>query len=241
MNSFHFILKNNSILAFYITVTIALTMAEEHINPKSTSKKKENIRIFIRRKRLLPGILHKSIPSQANSMEQLNSIIEKNSRNKKNIIVVNYKPVFVNSHKQKPRQTNNKSPSTPPNSRRCSMTTPNSNNSKNQQSPSFHVPDVEDPLEFIEMMYQQLFTEDGQLRNDTEPRVLANCVKQIVTQSRRNSMVRRDSISPNMQQFKYSSTSLSSSPQFRRNTFNEGEEQPNTLLQRNRTDNISRR
>jgi len=218
MNSFHFILKNNSILAFYITVTIALTMAEEHINPKSTSKKKENIRIFIRRKRLLPGILHKSIPSQANSMEQLNSIIEKNSRNKKNIIVVNYKPVFVTSRQQKPIPTNDNSSSIPPNK-------PKSNNSS-----SFDVPDVEDPFVFIEMMYQQLFTEDGKLRSGNEPTVLANCVKQIVTQSRRNSISQR----------KRSSTTLSSSSRFARNIFDE-EEESNLLFQRNRTANTSRR
>ncbi|CAF4922956.1 unnamed protein product, partial [Rotaria magnacalcarata] len=49
---------------------------------------------------------------------------------------------------------------------------------------SLDVPDVEDPLVFIEMMYQQLFTDDGQLRSGAQPTKLADCVKEIVTQSR---------------------------------------------------------
>ncbi|CAF4052694.1 unnamed protein product, partial [Adineta steineri] len=60
--------------------------------------------------------------------------------------------------------------------------------SQQQQSASLDVPDVEDPLMFIEMMYQQLFTEDGRLRNGTESTALADCVKQIVRNSRRNSI-----------------------------------------------------
>jgi len=50
------------------------------------------------------------------------------------------------------------------------------------------VPDVDDPLTFIELMYQQMFTEDGQLKAGSEPTAFANCVKQIVTQSRGNSL-----------------------------------------------------
>jgi hypothetical protein len=185
-------------------------------------------------------------------MEHLNSIIKKNlninkknSRKNKNIIVVNYKPVFVHSRQQKPIPTNNNSHATPPNNRRCSMATSSSDNSKtshssNQQSVLFDVPDVEDPLIFIEMMYQQLFTEDGQVRSDIESKALANCVKQIVTQSRRNSAAHRDSISSNIHQHKLPRTSLSSSPCFIRNTVSE-EEEPHTLLQRNRTANTSRR
>jgi hypothetical protein len=197
-------------------------MADEHsqghINPKIIPKKKENIRIFVHRKRL-----HKSNPLQTNKMKHLTSIIEKNlnlnkknSRNNKNVIVVNYKPVFVTSRQQKPIPTNDNSSSIPPNK-------PKSNNSS-----SFDVPDVEDPFVFIEMMYQQLFTEDGKLRSGDEPTVLANCVKQIVTQSRRNSISQR----------KRSSTTLSS--RFARNIFDE-EGESNSLFQRNRTANTSRR
>jgi hypothetical protein len=204
-------------------------MADEHsqghINSKIIPKKKENIRIIVHRKRLTPGILHKSNPLQTNNMKHLTSIIEKNlnlnkknSRNNKNVIVVNYKPVFVTSRQQKPIPTNDNSSSIPPNK-------PKSNNSS-----SFDVPDVEDPFVFIEMMYQQLFTEDGKLRSGNEPTVLANCVKQIVTQSRRNSISQR----------KRSSTTLSSSSRFARNIFDE-EEESNLLFQRNRTANTSRR
>jgi hypothetical protein len=197
-------------------------MADEHsqghINPKIIPKKKENIRIFVHRKRL-----HKSNPLQTNKMKHLTSIIEKNlnlnkknSRNNKNVIVVNYKPVFVTSRQQKPIPTNDNSSSTPP------------NKPKSDTSASFNVPDVEDPFVFIEMMYQQLFTEDGKLRSGDEPTVLANCVKQIVTQSRRNSISQR----------KRSSTTLSS--RFARNIFDE-EGESNSLFQRNRTANTSRR
>ncbi|CAF0764515.1 unnamed protein product [Adineta steineri] len=84
-------------------------------------------------------------------------------------------------------------------SRRHSLTTTSSDGSplrsttnrsqqQQQQSASLDVPDVEDPLMFIEMMYQQLFTEDGRLRNGTESTALADCVKQIVRNSRRNSI-----------------------------------------------------
>jgi hypothetical protein len=103
---------------------------------------------------------------------------------------------------------------------------------------------------FIEMMYQQLFTEDGQLRSEMEPTVLANCVKQIVTQSRRNSMARRDSVSSNIHYSKLSSapfhhsmasrpTPFSSPSRFKRGTFSEEEERH--TLQRNRTATLSSR
>jgi hypothetical protein len=153
-------------------------------------------------------------------VEELVSLIQqqiknkqKKSRNHKNIIVVNYKPVFVNSRQQKPSPTTKTSPIPIPKpkfvptdddfssathySRQRSLTTTSSDGSplrsttnrvQHQQSVSLDVPDVEDPLMFIELMYQQLFTEDGQLRSGTEPTVLANCVKQIVTNSRRNSI-----------------------------------------------------
>jgi len=228
---------NSSSFLFNITVTITSIMADEHsqghINPKITLKKKEKIRISVHRKRLTPGILHKSNPIQSNSMKHLTSIIEKklnlnkkNCRNNKNVIVVNYKPVFVNSRQQKPIP--------PTNDNSSSTTTPNK--SKINHSGSLDVPDVEDPLMFIEMMYQQLFTEDGQLRSGDEPTILTNCVKQIVTQSRRNSVANRDSIF----QHRRSSTVLSSSSRFARNIFDE-EGESNSLFQRNRTANTSRR
>jgi len=204
-----------------------------HINPNPTSKKKENVRVFVRRRRRTTkhrkrvflhssssNNSHETIPSSSTNVEELVSLIEqqinnkqKKSRNNKNIIVVNYQPVFVNSRQQKSSQTT-KSPSTPMSkpkiiltdddfssathySRRRSLTTTSSDgsplrsttNRSHHQPPSvsLDVPDIEDPLMFIEMMYQQLFTEDGRLRSGTEPTVLANCVKQIVTNSRRNS------------------------------------------------------
>jgi hypothetical protein len=196
---------------------------------KFMAKKKNNIRVFVQRKRL---------------STKLTSIIEKNSkRNKKNIIVINYKPVFV---RPRPTPINENSPSTPPPSPNRwfnKKTTPSSDPSKtnylsNRESIPLDVPDVEDPLVFIEMMYQQLFTEDGQLRSGTEPTIFANRMKQIVTQSRRNSMVHRDSLSSNIHQQSYSS--FSSSSRFPRYTFSEDEE-PHTVLQRNRTANTSRR
>jgi hypothetical protein len=213
---------------------------------------------------------------------------QKTTRNNKNIIVVNYKPVFVNSRQQKLSQTTKSSPTLLPKpkilptdddfssathySRRRSLTTTSSDGSPlrsstnrlhNQQSISLDVPDIEDPLMFIEMMYQQLFTEDGQLRSGTEPTVLANCVKQIVTHSRRNSIsssitngstsshLKHKNLNTTHQQPKFSSPSyhpltaskpisLSSSPHLIPNeqydTFSEEEEEeeePQTVLQMN--------
>lgn len=138
---------------------------------------------------------------------------EKKSRKNKNIIIVNYKPVFLNPPRTKPSPpvksppalvlkpkivpTDDDFSSATHYSRRRSLTTTSSDGSprrsptnrlRQEKSLSLDVPDVEDPLVFIEMMYQQLFTEDGQLRSGTEPTMLANCVKQIVTNSRRNSI-----------------------------------------------------
>jgi hypothetical protein len=209
-------------------------MADSHgyITPNPTLKKKENVRVFIRRRRRRSTKLqkrvfrhssssnnsHETIPSSSTNVEELVSSIQKqlntkqkkSRNNNKNIIIVNYKPVFVNSRQQKPSQP---SPASLPKptvfptdddfssathySRRRSLTTTSSdgsplrsptNRSRQEQSISLDVPDVEDPLMFIEMMYQQLFTEDGRLRSGTEPTMLANCVKQIVTNSRRNSI-----------------------------------------------------
>ena len=106
---------------------------------------------------------------------------------------------------------------------------------------------------FIEMMYQQLFTEDGRLRSGTEPTALANCVKQIVANSRRNStsssIANGSTTSSHLkhmtknsnhhhQQRKLSPSkplSLSSSPCIipheQYDTFSEEEEEPNTLVQ----------
>jgi hypothetical protein len=231
----------------------------DHMVSNSFRRKKKNIRVFVRRKRLSSGISHKPNLPHSKSIEELTSIIKKSLKtSKKNIIVVNYKPVFVKSRPQKSNdsklvQTNETFPSINHNNRRGSITTttPSSNNSsfhnkpKNTSNPSsvsFDVPDVEDPLMFIEMMYQQLFTEDGQLRSETEPEVLANYVKQIVTHSRRNSIAqRRDSVQTNIHQQHRPSTSLSSSSRVIPNIFSEEEEDPNILSQRSRTATASRR
>ncbi|CAF2922643.1 unnamed protein product [Rotaria sp. Silwood2] len=211
------------------------TMADSHGSTKNSNSilKKKSIRVFIRRRRRTmkrgkriflhasPSIdLHKSMSSSSNNVQELVSIIERKINNKqdkfrhkKNIIVVNYKPVFVNNHEEKSFQ-NTKSTSNPISntksihtnddfsspshySRQPSFTTVTSdglplrsmsNSSHYQRSLSLDVPDVEDPLKFIEIMYQQLFTEDGRLRSETEPSAFANCVQQIVTNSRRNSV-----------------------------------------------------
>ena len=273
------------------------------INP--TSKKKENVRAFIRHRRRYLSKQQKRISSPSSSsnnshitipstsstnVEELVSFIEQKlnhkqtkSGNNKNIIVVNYKPVFVNSHQQKSSMTTRHSspPVSKPKifptdddfssathySRRRSLTTTSSdgsslrstsNHSKQQQqqrqeSLSLDVPDVEDPLMFIEMMYQQLFTEDGQLRSGTEPTVLANCVKQIVTNSRRNSISssiangstsshlkhKKSNPSPSHQQQRKSSKSTSLSvptpliTNEQYDTFSEDEEEPATVVQTN--------
>ena len=211
-------------------------------------------------------------------MEELVSMIQeklngkkKKSRHEKNIIVVNYKPVFVNSRAQQrtppAKATPNPLPTTkliPTDdefssathySRRRSLTTTSSDGSPlrssrqrspNQQSLSLDVPDVEDPLMFIEMMYQQLFTEDGHLRSGTEPTALANCVKQIVTNSRRNSIsssATHRSISSQLKQKQSNAQRPFSSFQHHHLTLNdqyssayseeegEEEEEPNTLVQ----------
>jgi hypothetical protein len=210
-------------------------MADGHgyITPDPVSKRKENVRVFVRRRQRTTkqrkrtvlhssssGNSHETIPSPSDNVEELVSLIQqqlntkqKKSRNNQNIIVVNYKPVFVNSRQKKSSPITKTPPTSIPKpkifptdddvssathySRRRSFTTTSSDGSplrsttsrsRNQQSVSLDVPDVEDPLQFIEMMYQQLFTEDGRLRSGTEPTALATCVKQIVTNSRRNSI-----------------------------------------------------
>ena len=276
-------------------------MADDHgsMNTTSTSRKsKEHVRVFVRRRchrtttRPKRPVLRsfssersqETIPFQSNQMEELVSMIQKKlngrkkkSRHEKNIIVVNYKPVFVNSRAQRTPPPA-KVPANPlPNakliptdddfssathySRRRSLTTTSSDGSPlrssrqrspNQQSLSLDVPDVEDPLMFIEMMYQQLFTEDGHLRSGTEPTALANCVKQIVTNSRRNSIsssVTNRPISSQLKQTQanaqrqFSSSQMhhlspASSPRLISNdqyssTYSEEEEEeePNTLVQ----------
>ncbi|CAF1235144.1 unnamed protein product [Adineta ricciae] len=199
----------------------------------SIPKRKENVRVFVHRRRRTTkprkrifrhssssSNSHETVPSSPNNLKELMTLIENQMNNKqdkshknKNIIVVNYKPVFINSRQEKSLSTANTAPtpiakpviiptdddfsSATHYSRRRSLTTTSSDGSprrsttsrsNNHQSVSLDLPDVEDPLMFIEMMYQQLFTEDGRLRSGTEPTALANCVKQIVRHSRRNSM-----------------------------------------------------
>ena len=215
------------------------------------------------------GNSHETIPSSSNNIEELISMVEQQinnkkhkSRNNKNIIVVNYKPVFVNSRQQKSSSTSTiPKPKIIPTddelssathySRPRSLTTTSSDGSPrrstttrshNQQSVSLDVPDVEDPLMFIELMYQQLFTEDGRLRSGTEPTALANCVKQIVTNSRRNSISSSNAngstsslhLKPKLPSYHHligSSPRLVSNEQYE--TFSEEEEEPNTLVQSN--------
>ena len=275
-------------------------MADGHTN----RKKKENIRVFVQRRRR--GMSkrafrhssthsHETISSSASSsstnMEEFLSLIqqqinenEKKSRKNKNIIIVNYKPVFVSSSRTKPSSpvknppvlvtkpkifpTDDDFSSATHYSRRRSFTTTSSdgsplrspaNRSRQEQSLSLDVPDVEDPLEFIELMYQQLFTDDGRLRSGTEPAMLANCVKQIVTNSRRNSIsssvangssghLKQKNLNPpppSHQARTLSTTyhpvtptkpiSISSStrllPSEHYETFSEEEEEPNTIVQ----------
>ncbi|CAF1549885.1 unnamed protein product [Rotaria magnacalcarata] len=218
--------------------SLQLTMADSHGNATSNAllKRKENVRVYIRRRRCRRTIQrrkplpfqssssmnsHETILSSADNVEELVSFIErkinskhkKKSRSNKNIIVVNYKPVFVNPRREKTSRNVKSTSSVEPTpkstlptddefssathySRQRTLTTTSSDcsslrsmsiSSQNQQSVSLDVPDVEDPLKFIEIMYQQLFTEDGRLRSATETVAFANCVKQIVTNSRRNS------------------------------------------------------
>ncbi|CAF1377602.1 unnamed protein product [Rotaria sordida] len=224
----------------FLSSKLHLTMADSHDNTQNSNsllKKKKSIRVFIPRrqrtvkrgKRMFSHISsssinsHKTIASSSNNVQELVSLIEQKinnkknkSRHKKNIIVVNYKPVFVNCYKDKSFQnpkstsnsksqtksihTNNDFSSSNHYGRKSSFTTATttttsngsplrsmSNSSQYQQPLSLDVPDVEDPLKFIEIMYQQLFTEDGRLRSEAEPLAFANCVQQIVTNSRKNS------------------------------------------------------
>ncbi|CAF4185381.1 unnamed protein product [Rotaria socialis] len=216
-----------------------LTMADSHggnATSNALSKRKENVRVFIRRRRCRRTIQRRkpilfqssssvnsreTLLSSADNVEELVSFIErkinskhkKKPRSNKNIIVVNYKPVFVNPRREKTFRTVKSTSSVKPKpkstlptddefssathySRQRTFTTTSSDcsplrsmsiSSQNPQSVSLDVPDVEDPLKFIEIMYQQLFTEDGRLRNATETVAFAHCVKQIVTNSRRNS------------------------------------------------------
>ena len=205
-------------------------------HPDTAWKSKEHVRVFSRRRHRRRTVKHRkrqprrssscehsydTLPSRSDKIEGLVAIIrqelhrnQKKCQRDKNIIVVNYKPVFMHSgshsvasatattklpSKSKLIATDDDFSSATHYSRRRSLTTTTTSSdgsplrstrtrSPNQPSLSLDLPDVEDPLVFIEMMYQQLFTEDGHLRNGTEPTVLANCVKQIVTNSRRNSI-----------------------------------------------------
>lgn len=215
------------------------------VNP--TMKRNGHVRVFIRR-RATGRVGHRT---KSTDMEQLTSLVEttlnnkrKRSRQKKkNIIIINYKPVFMKTRARKAKAA----PPKPP----VSTTQP-----QHQPAAPYGLPEEEDPLMFIEQMYQQLFTDDGQLRQDTEPNVLANCVKHIVANSRRNSMARRDSISSPVRQRKASTPSFSYRPHFKAsqppsmsssshvlsNNFSEEEEnEAETLVHTNPASNQSRR
>ena len=211
-------------------------MANSHHStfPSSISKEKENVCTFSRprprtskyRKRKSPCLSSSSnsfetVSSSSDHMQglpslmqrQVNNTQQRRCRKNKHVIVVNYKPIFINSRHKKSSQNSRSTPVTVSKprripiddnfslashyDRRCSLTTTSSdgsplhstsNRSHDHQSITLDVPDVEDPLMFIELMYQQLFTEDGRLRSGTKATTLANCVKQIVTNSRRNSL-----------------------------------------------------
>ncbi|CAF1932395.1 unnamed protein product [Rotaria magnacalcarata] len=247
-------------------------ISKRHTSTGQNAKKKENIRVFVQRKRL-PYVTQ----TKPNAIEQLTSIIEKHlngnkkiARNNKNIIVVNYKPVYMNNRQQKSTEPkplgtlraskDNISAATQNN--QTTKMTPIANRSRllNTTPFSLDVPDVEDPLVFIEMMYQQLFTDDGQLRSGAQPTKLADCVKEIVTQSRSNSIVHKDSLTPARihhdkrvltpfdPSMSSKRTSLSS-PCVLANTLNKGDAEKEVdddddfyaLLQATRTPNASRR
>lgn len=237
-------------------------MTDEHHIDKGQmiANKKENIRVFVQRKRLV----NHRLQAKSNNFDQFTSYIEKHLntnkkcfRNNKNIVIVNYKPVYMNSRqsKVKPAGTsslpvNTISATTQTNQSFAKKSTINStslptNPTKNPQLIPYDVPDVDDPLVFIEMMYQQLFTDDGQLRSETEPSVLANRVKEMITQSRRNSVVPKDSILLNRQHEKRILTPCDSSVSSfcmsnnKCNKREKNEEEFHSLLQKTRTPNTS--
>ncbi|CAF1474773.1 unnamed protein product [Adineta steineri] len=232
------------------------TYNPDHNIPHFIPKKKENIRVFVQRKR--SSFQSNSFRKFISTTEKQLNMNKKYFRNNKNTILINYKPIFINSDQQKSIPTyssiKNNLPSSTVNNTMTTSPPPDSdkiNRTLNQQSVSFDVPDTEDPFVFIESMYQQLFTEDGQLRNGTEPAVLADCVKQIVTHSRRNSIVHRDPIFSNVYQRKSSMpskrTSVSSSIHLIPDIFSEEEEEydeeqeSHITQQTNRLDNTSQR
>lgn len=178
----------------------------ENSSPR-VKRKKENVRVFLNHRRPISNRrfrrrTHQSQSSersdetsslQSDSIEQLVGSIKKQLRNydksssrRKNVIVVNYRPVFVDTRRLKKQGRHQQEETNLPKHKESRRR--NSDSSVKPSSMDLNVPDVEDPLQFIELMYQQLFTEDGRLRRPTEPSILANCVKQIVNHSRRNSM-----------------------------------------------------
>ena len=261
-------------------------MTDEEQRQSRHRKTKEQIRVFVRRHRQSKRSKTRKNFSRTRSKEtlrpkelaelvtliqrELNQRTKVSRNDRQNIVVVNYKPVFVNqrarekaSVKEKkekkftrltddPEDDDGEMSSATHYSRPRTFTSTSSDGSPrrstelNQNSLAIDVPDVEDPLEFIEMMYQQLFTEDGRLRNGTAPTALANCVKQIVTKSRQNSV--SSSVSslhvnqPKIGQVNPSQRTLSTpSPRLmlndEENVFSEEEEEeeeeeePNTVVQ----------
>ena len=258
-------------------------MPDEDLHQSRPRKTKEQIRVFVRRHRQSKRSKTRKNFSRTRSKEtlrpkelaelvtliqrELNQKRTKASRHdRQHIVVVNYKPVFVNQRarekktKEKFTRLSNEHvdddgemSSATHYSRPRTFTSTSSDGSPvrstavNQNSLAIDVPDVEDPLEFIEMMYQQLFTEDGRLRSGTAPTALANCVKQIVTKSRQNSV--SSSVSslnvnqPRLSQVNPSQRTLSTpSPRLvlndQENVFSEEEEddgeeeeEPNTVVQ----------
>ena len=193
-------------------------MIDEHslrhdpLTANPTMRKNGHVRIFVRR-RPACGVGHRV---RSTDMERLTSLVErtliqkrKRSRQRKSIIVINYKPVFMNT---RPRKTKSVPPKAP-----APETKPEPQPVPKQPGAPYDLPEVEDPFMFIEEMYQQLFNDDGQLRQGTEPKALANCMKHIVATSRRNSMARRESVSSPVRQRKASIPSSSYYSQFKAN------------------------
>ena len=186
--------------------------------PKCWRNKKERIRIVIRR-RMRSIVSPKSTLGNSKSIERLAATKRGKSLNDGNIILINYKPIFSTSR--------------PVKSKKATLV---ADRDLSERPMSFASPDdTEDPLMFIETMYQQLFTDDGRLRRDAEPTALANCVKQIVTNSRRSSTVRRDSMPANHYPLKVTSPCPSRASQPLPSTFSEEDEELDASLTHYRT------
>lgn len=114
---------------------------------KISGEKLEKTRVFVARRR---HRFHRQT-KKLSELERIFSLIEK--KNKRNEIFFNFKPTFIQSRRKF-------------SSRKISVSTQTAEeNLTTSIIEEDNLPDVEDPLVFIEQMYQRLFTEDGQPRN----------------------------------------------------------------------------